>query len=251
MHTNENKNAATAGLSCWSPRFLISAIILVLTATGLRPAMRALADHYQKLPIAIRLPLKDLDISRMPSFRRGWEISRLSASVKDMGTSEYTIVRFANRNPDDGLIGADLFITYYNDPQDKVPHTPDVCARQGGAVVRKMSTVTIETPELGPEHPQIEARLLVLRKPKYNIITIYFFCVEAQFRYTRDTVRWIITKPGNRYVYFSKIEASAYYPIGADAVQDRAIEMCKTLLREAMPILLTDHFPDKNQLKHR
>ena len=37
-------------------------------------------------------------------------------------------------------------------------------------------------------------------------IVLFCFCVEGEFRCNRESVRWLIDKPGNHYTYFSKIE---------------------------------------------
>lgn len=245
----EDRNTVSVGRSLLSARFLLLVIILVLAAVGLRPGMLALAKRYEKEPIAIRRPLKEFDISHLPSFRDGWKFARRKAPIEDLGTDEYVQIAFTKENPSEDLLYAMLFVTYYSDPRDKVPHTPEVCNRQAGNIVKKMTTITIDTPELAPEHPQIKANLLILQRPRDNSADIYLFCVEGEFRRSREQVRWIIGKPGNRHVYFSKIEVAAAYPTGGDPTQ--AIEVCKKLLREALPILLAEHFPDKEQLKRR
>jgi hypothetical protein len=44
-------------------------------------------------------------------------------------------------------------VSYYSDPRDTVPHTPEICYRQGGSVVRSIEVVDVEVPglETGPE----------------------------------------------------------------------------------------------------
>jgi hypothetical protein len=243
---DEDKNVICAVRSLLSARFLLSALILVLAASTLRPGIQALNKYYMKKPIEIRRPLKEFDASRLPSFQNGWTTSAVLPHelFEDIGTDEGVFILL-----DKELQQADLLITYYSNPKDKVPHTPDVCYRQAGAIVRKMRNIELDIPELLPKYPKIKARLVVLQLPACNKIVIFLFCAEGKLRYSREQVRWIIGKPGNRYTYFSKIEAASNYPIGGD--EDEAIETCKILLREALPVLLTEYFPDKKQLKAR
>ncbi len=243
---DEDKNIIGAIRSLLSFRFLLSALILVLAANVLRPGMQTLNKRYMKKPIAIRRPLKEFDVSRLPSFQNDWTSSVVQSHdlFEDIGTDEYTMIVFKKEFQQPAL-----YVTYYSNPKDKVPHTPDVCHRQSGAVVREMRNIKLDTPELAPEYPQVQARLVILQRSDYGQAVIYCFCVEGKLRYSREQVRWIIGKPGNHYTYFSKIEATSDYPIHGD--EGEAIETCKTLLREALLILLAEHFPDKKQLKAR
>ena len=242
----ESKNTLSETRSFLSLKFLLAVIILVVAAIGLRPGMLALAKKYSKQSIAIRRPLKEFDASRMPSFRKGWKIKRHGV-VDAVETDEYMHITFDREQSKQQPKHAELFVTYYNDPQGKVPHTPDVCSRQGGAILKKADTITIDTPELGSDYPQIRVRSLILGEPTYNLIEMYVFYVEGQFQHRREQVRWVIGKPGNKYMYFSKIDVAAVYPLGGDPAP--ATETCKKLMHEALPILLTEYFPTKQQVK--
>ena len=233
--------------SLFCVRFIAAVLILITAATGLRPGIHALANHYTKKSIAIRKPLRDFDISTMPTFRQGWEVTWQKASL-EIGTDEYMSINFfkkglgKKRSQTRGLA-----VTYYSDPRDKVPHTPDICDRQEGAVVLGLSTITLDTPELGDDYPQIQVRLLLTKRENFNVAKIFFFLVEGKFKHDRQQVRLLIGKPGNLYTYFTKIETSAIY--GTDQSPDKAIEACKILFHEAVPPLLAEHFPTKEQIK--
>lgn len=243
------KSTASVSGSLLSAHFLLSAVILVLAAIGLRPGIQKLSEKYNKEPIPIRRPLKEFDIFCLPSFQHGWAKSDIPP--ESIGTDEYAIIKLTRKNPDKLPQNLVLFITYYSNPSDKVPHTPDVCYRQEGAIVKKMTTITLDTPELAPRYPQIQANLLIfqMQKPKCNQVVIYCFCAEGKIRHSRNQVRLIIGKPGNRYTYFSKIEVIANYPIGTN--KSEVIETCKTLFREALQKLLAEYFPNKEDLKRR
>jgi len=229
-----------------SVRFLSAVIILVSSAAWLRPAVQRLSICYHKAPAAIRRTLRNFDVSCLPSFKTGWEYKWLTASVKDVGTDEYVHIAFLGRGHRNRT-RAELFVTYYNDPRDKVPHTPEVCARQAGAIVRKLSTITLDIPQLAPGNPEITARLLFLDYQKFNTVVIYVFCVEGQFKYSRGQVRWVMAVPGNHHVYFSKIEAAVPYP--TDGNPEEVVPLCKQLICEAIPVLVTEYFPTEEQLK--
>lgn len=232
----------------FSGKFLISVIILLFSAIGLRPVIAALSEYYQKESIAVRRPLSQFDFSKLRSFQDGWVRENIEISVKDVGTEEFLNVRF---NKSDGTKNQSiiLFVTYYSDPHDKVAHTPDVCARQSGSVMKKMTTITLDIPELEEEYGKIKVRLLLFNEPKYNVNSVYLYVlfVSDRFKVHRDLVRWEIYKPGDKYVFFSKIESFSVYKLHEDP--DDAIENCKQMLREAIPVLLRDHFPTRNQLK--
>ncbi|MCK4753305.1 MAG: hypothetical protein KAS75_07655 [Planctomycetes bacterium] len=246
---NEGGSYMSVMRSLLTAKFLLPVFVLVLSAVGLRPVMCALSDYYQKEKIATQKPLKEFDITRLLSFQDGWKITSRTLSAKAVGTDECLYLEILREQSNKKPRKVDLFVTYYSDPQDKVPHTPDVCFRQAGAIVEKMSTIVLDVPELADQHQKIEARLLLLKEPKRNIVDIFLFCVEGKLRYSREQVRWILSKPGNRYVYFSKIEAGSYYPLNSEPTE--AIEAAKTALCEALPVLLKEHFPTKEQLKRR
>jgi hypothetical protein len=246
---DENLNTVPIGRSLFSVRFVLAVVILVIAGLGLKPTVRALAKYYEKEPIAISRPLKEFVPSRLPSFSSGWDFSHAEASVKDIGTDEYTHIVFKKKELDKEPRRVELFATYYSDPTDKVPHTPDVCFRQAGVIVKKLTTIEIDTPELAPACPKIEASLVIFDEPPNDILDIYFFVVEGEVRPSREQARWVIAKPMNRYTYFSKIEVAARF--ASNGNPDQALEICKTLVREALPILLAEHFPAKEQLRRR
>ncbi|MBN2271424.1 MAG: exosortase-associated EpsI family protein [Sedimentisphaerales bacterium] len=230
--------------SLFSAAFLLSAAVLAIAAVGLRPGVRALAERYAKEPIAVRKPLSEFDTSRLPSFAEGW--TREDIPPEEIETDEFAIIRLTRRNIAQGPKEVVLFVTYYSDPKSKVPHTPDVCYRQGGAILKEMKNITIDVPGLARGR-EVKARLLLFEQQTYNQAVIFCFFADGRFRHSREQVRWLIGMPGNRHVYFSKIETAANYP--KDASPDSAVELCKTLFREAVPLLISEHFPTIEQLK--
>jgi hypothetical protein len=227
-----------------SAGFITASMTLIVATAGLRLGLEALSQHYAKKPIDIRKPLGQFDISCLPSFSAGWVSSAIPP--EDIETDEYAIIRLTNTRPRGVPEEAVLFVTYYSDPKSKVPHTPDVCYRQAGALLIDMKDITIDLPESAPR-PQIKARLLRMRKEQCDQVIIFCFYVDGQFKNSREQVRWMIGKPGNRYVYFAKIETASNYPTNGDP--RAAIERCKRLFSEAVPILISEHFPTREQLR--
>ncbi|MBN2137493.1 MAG: hypothetical protein JW720_06785 [Sedimentisphaerales bacterium] len=223
--------------------FLLSAGVLGVASIALRPGMRALSVYYRKESIAIRKPLSEFDISRLPSFKNGWVRSDIPPD--DIETDEYAIIRLSAEQKTTIPREVVLFVTYYSDPNSKVPHTPDVCSRQGGAILRDMRSITIDIPVL--LRSTVKARLLLAQYQGYDEAIIFCFYADGRFRNSREQVRWDIGMPGNRHVYFSKIETVARYP--TDESPDAAIELCKKLFAEAAPVLISDHFPTPEQVR--
>jgi len=227
-------------------RFILSAAILTVCALVLNPAISALSRNYGKKPIDVRKPLKNFDISKLPSFRDNWKFKQFRAPIKDLQTDEYVHLIF-NAGPAMIPHRVELYVTYYSNQADKVGHTPEVCARQGGAIVDKLSTITIDTPQLAPDYKKIKARFIIFKESNYYFADIYVFLVEGKFRHTREQVRWALAMPGNRYTYFSKIEAAAPYQNPED--KNKAVQTAVELLREALVELLAEHFPTTQQIK--
>jgi len=232
-----------------SPVFVLSAMIAIAAALGLRPAVTALADYYRKEPIDLRRSLKDFDVSALPSFNRIPDVPAVSAPFEAIGTDEYTVLFLQEKGSVDPGRKEALFITYYSDPDDRVPHTPEVCWRQGNTIVKDVSTITLDTPELAPEHPRVPVRLLRMEQPRDHVVLLYVFCANGRFYDNREQVRLAAAWPGPRHVYFSKIEAVAYYPAKADPAPSLA--RCKKLLREALPVLMQQYYPAKEDLERR
>jgi hypothetical protein len=229
-----------------TPVFATSVVILILGATGLRPLLGALEQRYAKQSIALRKPLRELDLSALSSFRTTPEWFR-TLDGDALGTHDYIWLDGV-----DSALGADdlqlsLFVAYYSDPRDKVPHTPEVCYRQVGATIRTLTTIALDVPALGPDRTPLEIRFVDLESRGANRIVLYVFCASGEFCYDRQQVRWIVARPGDRHLYFSKIEVVATYQGAGD--KERAVGACKRLLGEALPVLVQEHFPDTADLR--
>ena len=234
-----------------SPPFVACALMLGGAAAGLQPAVRALGRHYSKEPNSLRRPLDEFDAARLASFRvvTGGGLFDVVVS-DDVGSDDALRVVVEKKGAaTEGRRELDtlLFVTYYNDPRDTIPHTPEVCYRQDGATVNAITPVYLDVDGIDPTGPKrIKARLLDLENAGVRAALVYVFCCNGRFYDDRLWVRLALGMPGDGYTYFSKIEVLTACPPGesfADAVQ-----RCKLLLREALPIL-TEHFPANDDLK--
>ena len=225
--------------------FVLSAVLLAAAALGLRPAMAALGRHYTKEPARVRRPLREFDISCLSSFQEGWA-AKLVETEAEIETEEYALVTLKNKYPTGGADSGYLLVTYYDNPRDKVPHSPDVCYRQAGGTVKQKTAVSLDIPGIqGP----VKATLLVMDMKLCDRVVVYLFVVEGEFRRTRGQVRWVLGVPDNKYAYFAKIEASFACPSGADPTV--AIRTAERLLGESVPILMKEYLPDAGQLARR
>ncbi len=232
----------------FSPCFVAVAILLLVSAVGLRPAIGGLVAYFSKEPIELRKKLDELDVDRLPSWRVATERLALEMAEGDVETDDVLELvfepRVENPTPNDQAM---LFVTYYSDPRDRISHTPEVCYRQGGAVIDSISTVTLTTPELGPEHPEVAARLLDIDLIARRTVLLYVFICNGKFFDDREKVRFEIGWPGDSHIYFSKVEVIT--PCATDDDFDAAVVRCRSLMREALPLLVAEHYPRNEDVR--
>ncbi|MCP3905219.1 MAG: exosortase-associated EpsI family protein, partial [Planctomycetes bacterium] len=225
-------------------------VVLLVAAIGLRPGIAALIAYTSKLPIDLRKSLHDFEPSRLTAYRSrpsDPNFTRLF-SDQDLGTAEWLGLWVEERRPSVEPNGElMLFVTYYSDPRDSIPHTPEVCYRQGGATVHAIEKVSVETPGLGPDTPRIDARLLRINQGESRMAVLYVICCNGKYFHGRERARLQIGLPGDRYTYFSKIEVAVNCPEGVIDF-DVAVERAKKLLAEALPVLVDEHFPTREQV---
>ncbi len=226
-------------------RFWIPLGLLTVSALGLRPGLDQLAKRYTKLPAELRKPLQEFDITHLPMVSPEWKVVPAPEYLGGIGTQDVALIKLQPVESKRIPSYLTLFITYYNQPGDKVPHTPDVCARQGGAILSKQERIQLHLPDSLSAQSPIPVNLLRLHETHFDSIVLFLFSVEGQFKAGRNQVRWALAKPGNRLTYFSKIEVVASFPPGDDNPQTEqmALEACCQLLREALVLLLQEHFP--------
>lgn len=225
--------------------FGISAAVLLVAAVGLRPTIDALRTRYTKSTIELRRPLDMFNTSELPSFRRAPDdtfMTLLPSSAEALGTDQYAMFNLQEKGSTGREGHTVLLLTYYSNPGDKVPHTPEVCYRQTGGIVRDLKHRTVPTPGLGPDTPEIYARTLYLEQAHSRAAIAYCFCANGDFVSDRVGARLRIAWPGDKYVYFSKVEAVSRFE--QDSEKEEAMRRSERLLAEAMPLLIEKHFPE-------
>jgi len=232
----------------FSPLFIVCVLVLGASAVGLRPTLNALHSRYAKKPIALRRPLQALEPGALPSFRQAAPDPNNPLPLEDLGTDDAIALTLEQRNPILQTGPILLLVSYYSNPRDKVPHTPEVCYRQGGWIVEDITTTPLDVSHLALGLRTTELRVVFFKQsvgPRAAVA--YLFVANGQFCWDREQVRWIICRPGDRYVYFSKVEVAVDYWDESERVA--AVEVAKRLLREALAVLLADHFPRSADLR--
>jgi hypothetical protein len=221
-----------------------------LAATGLRPAVEALGQFYYKETIDPRIPLEQFKESQLPSFQSGWHFKK-APMLDDIETEEYIFTHFIKQDSyKSPSLAANLFVTYYSNPKDKVAHSPDVCYRQAGAIVKKMTPIALEISLEEDPSLKVPAKLIIFEMPSgKQQVVVFTYCVEGIPADKRWKVRWQIAKPGNRFTYFSKIESTVAFT-GEEELND-AVDLCKLLLSEAIAALIADYFPSKEEIRRQ
>ena len=235
-----------------SMKFAIGFILLIILAIGLKPLLAYLNEYYSKMPIELRKTLELFDSSKMPSFTENTEDSHYNFLEGDVGTDNLTTRAYQYSGNDPKLINkqAALIVTYYSDPHDTVPHTPDVCYRQAGMTVSNVRKIEFSHDHMEGGPRNIEAMAMdVNSSEKEKRVVIYLFYSNSRIYSDRESTRIAINWPGDKYTYFSKIEAVSEYINSKE--RTTSLEICKKLISEALVILAEDHFPTKEQVQRR
>jgi hypothetical protein len=237
--------------SFFSPLFVVTAAVLLVTALGMQPVLAALIDRFVKEPIAIRASFDNFDVDALPSFRTARKGHGMRMAEDDPGTEDwfhYVVERDREKGKSgDEVVFGTIFVTYYSDPRDRVPHTPEVCYAQGGATINAIRTITVDTPGLA-EVESVRVKLVDLEGSNdIRVAVAYLFCCNGEFYSDRQQVRFAMGWPGDRHVYFSKIEAIVPARKGIDF--DEATEHATRLLAETLPELMNNYLPSRDDVR--
>ena len=232
--------------SVLSRRFLIALVPMVLLGAGLTPALGWLEARYAKDVIALCTSLHDFDHSSMPSWTHRPDLFVGTIDPRSVGTEEYVYDAYVSHDADtDTTAHGGLLVTYYSDPDDTIPHTPEVCYRQAGSTIEAMSTIEID---LG-ESELNTARVLDISQEngRARLVVVYVILHNGETFYERERVRLAMGWPGDRYTYFAKVEAAV--GVGNGVSRDQAVETACQLLAESFVPLREHHFPLDSSLR--
>jgi len=134
-----------------------------------------------------------------------------------------------------------------------VHHTPDVCHVGGGGHLVYEENTTIEVPDAGAVNNQLPIRMLEFSTQKEfeqnHYTVLYFFSVNGEYCNTRNETRRLQNNLQNRYTYFSKVELT--FPGGASTDREQYLSASSKLLRQVLPLLYREHWPDREQLQEK
>jgi len=222
--------------------FLASLVLVLVTGAGVPALVAGLAERFGKQAIDPRLTLHAFDTGALPSFRHVPSVRVIGSGPEWVGTEEMFSLAFEPREWDAAqgdrptLV---LFVTYYSDPDDTIPHTPEVCYRQAGGEVRRMITTSVDIP--GREDTPVRAYALDIGVGDQDYSVVYFFYHNGRIVHDRERLRFIMSMPGDRYTYFSKVETAT---IRSPAMSfEDSIAPLVGLISEAVTELAAHHFP--------
>jgi len=246
----EETMSATAGNRSKRWIFPICVVLLVLAAVGIDPVLSALKAHYQKTSIQPLAPLAEFDVARLPSFKlaTGDSPFEIPHSDDEVGGDDMLSLRVQERTAT-GLAGqAYLVVTYYSDPEDSVPHTPEVCYRLLGAKIKSVASKRLEL-DSNALPASIVVRTVVAEESGATAVIAFAFCANAQYFTQRNEVRLEMGMPGDKRWYFAKIEVVARADSGEDTAP--VLDRCLRLMGEALPELAMHYFPSRDDVSKR
>ncbi|MAE63408.1 MAG: hypothetical protein CMJ18_03980 [Phycisphaeraceae bacterium] len=229
-------------------KFLICAVVLVAMAIGKEPASEAMAAWLKKRPVDVRKPLAQFDRTCLEGF--DFTDDQSEGKAEGLETLEYIYWEFQPGIPDFSFKPAMyLNINYYTVTPQRVnlniPHTPEVCFRQGGNRITEMGAIEIPTDGIPTLDGSLEAKYLRMTHPtnvtQKDIVVAYLLYANGRFFDDREKARVILGLPWNRDVYFTKIEVMTTVP--APNRLDDALEACRRMLEGAIAELLDKHLP--------
>ncbi|MFH1748573.1 MAG: exosortase-associated EpsI family protein [Planctomycetota bacterium] len=237
-----------------SPRYYVCLALLIISAIGMQALARALGGYFRKEAVPLKQPLLALDWRKLEPAYRPHLIQAPSLNeeqLQALGTHEYTNMRVIDvqREREDPVRVANIFITYYTGQPDMVPHVPDECYLAGGYdPVGGPQTTTVSVPGVGAPDDEIPIRVLEFqsREGEDRPTVLYFFHVNGDYKTRREEVRVRLANLLERYAYYAKIEVS--FTNDPDNTRPRryagrmeSLQALEALLRGLMPVLLEDH----------
>lgn len=219
----------------WSPLFAFTAIAMAVLGIGIPPALSAIKAHFAKEPIDLRRTLHEFDPDRVPTFVTTDAWAPPSVDPRSLGTEEFYTEVFRPREDRDGSYA--LLLTFYNDPEDSIPHTPEVCYRQIGSVVDRMTRTKVKMADLG----EVDVRVLDISQGPHHLLIVYSIVHNGQAFYEREQVRLAMGIPGDKFTYFTKVEVAT--EVRRNQTREEALEKACRLLSESFEILREDYLP--------
>ncbi|MHC4442451.1 MAG: exosortase-associated EpsI family protein [Planctomycetota bacterium] len=234
-----------------NPGFLACIIILALFTLSFKMLAAHKKIQFRKLPVKLKKPLDQLDKSKLAPYEFIKHIEIAPEVLNELGTEEYIQWAFKNTsskkpNSPDNYIH--LFITYYTDKPDQVPHVPEACYLGSGYLVKEVSNIKVPIPALGDDFT-ILVKLVEFERTgllgSSKRIVMYTFNTNGQFCASPYTVRHIVGNPKTKHAYYSKLELS-FGNNDMAPTKEEAIKAGTRFLQILVPVLVQNHWPDWN-----
>lgn len=232
-----------------SKRFLAAFAIVMLVGFGLPFGVDQLVLAARKDAIDIRRPLATIEPDVLPSFTLRRDLFIDAAGPEWVGTEEMIIYPAEPLDPKwPGRRSAStlptLFVTYYSDPDETIPHTPEVCYVQAGSAITSATLAPINIAGRD-DNPERAKRLLIERGDDRRIV-MYVLYHNGKVLDDRAQVRLAMALPGADRTYFAKIET--VQPITPNVDEAAAERIATQLLEEAIAAVSAEHLPFDDDL---
>ena len=219
--------------------------LLALAAIFLSPAAAEVTSIVAKKAVAIRKPIDQFDKSVLTNFKFMNSLAHASDVIAD--TDEFLEWRLSPNDPATTKCD-DLYLQVYYYTQDGkppiVPHTPEVCYRQTGDVVRSLTAeqISIQLDNGDTREVPIKVVDLLQTQSGHNLpcCILYTFCVNGEFLNDREWARLKLAMPWNREIYFAKIEV--FVQVDPASGFDKALDAGRQVMEQTLPELLDRHF---------
>jgi len=238
-------------LALKSRAFVVSALVLGVSAIGLQATAGWLQIRFRKEPAPILKPLKHLNEEALTPYVVRRKLDLQAEEEESLGTHEYVnwVMENTSLPAGDPLRIVQLFITYYTGSPDQVPHVPDVCYLGAGYSPAGGGTLSLDLPELAQHgyKTRVPFRALTFIRPgdvaDVKPTVVYTFGVNNTIEAERNRVRKAMASIRQRYAYFSKVEIS--FGLGREYPQRQAaIQAAEKLLGKVLTLLVKEHWPD-------
>lgn len=228
------------------PGFLVCAAGLSAAAVGMHAAAETASHWMHKRPIPIRKPMREFNAEALTGFRFVEDVGEGDAG--EVETNEYLAWRLGPATLQAPAAATTFLQIYYYTSEEKtpqIPHTPEVCYRQGGNQVTDIGDLSIPIPGLAPGIDSVAAKYVRMSHPTQpqnrDFCVVYVFCVNGRFHDDREKARLDLAMPWNRAVYFAKIECATR--IARPERLPEALDTCRSMLAAAIAELVRNHFP--------
>lgn len=227
-----------------SKRSTIYFALATVVLGGSAVAMQVYDFNIIKKPLPIRKPLVDMSPASLGPYDLVAS-RRLSVDVTgELGTEEYLEWVLRDRriaNESDSMVS--LFLTYYTNVQDQVPHVPEECYLQGGQVSAGDASLEFHIDSLNED---IAVRRLAFFAPKQvesKEYVYYTISVNGTFHSGRQTARWKMGDSADTHLYYSKVEIKF-----SDRTESEIPELdrrASDLMNSTIRVLFEDHWPPR------